>query len=142
MPAPVAFLVICTEFFGGLGLIVGLLTRIAALGMRRRDDRGDLHRSLAERFLHELDGTQKGEGIRISSSGDCCGQRRCYCAGRARFRWIERCRSKRGVEIRSMRRVEILSLVSGCRAFSVRQVTAPATAPRCRSLVSQRLAGL
>jgi len=33
MPAPVAFLVICTEFFGGLGLIVGLLTRIAALGI-------------------------------------------------------------------------------------------------------------
>jgi len=33
MPAAVAFLVICTEFFGGLGLIVGLLTRIAALGI-------------------------------------------------------------------------------------------------------------
>lgn len=31
MPAAVAFLIICTEFFGGLGLIFGLLTRIAAL---------------------------------------------------------------------------------------------------------------
>lgn len=33
IPAPFAFLVICAEFFGGLGLIVGLLTRIAALGL-------------------------------------------------------------------------------------------------------------
>src|ERR1700753_2712760 len=33
MPAPVGFLIIITEFFGGLGLIVGLLTRIAALGI-------------------------------------------------------------------------------------------------------------
>src|SRR5258708_8971896 len=33
MPAPMAFLIICTEFFGGLGLIVGLLTRIASLGV-------------------------------------------------------------------------------------------------------------
>ncbi len=33
MPAAVAFLMICTEFFGGLGLIVGLLTRIASLGI-------------------------------------------------------------------------------------------------------------
>src|ERR1700687_2106019 len=33
LPAPVAFLIICTEFLGGLGLIVGLLTRIASLGL-------------------------------------------------------------------------------------------------------------
>lgn len=33
IPAPFAFLAICAEFFGGLGLIVGLLTRIAALGL-------------------------------------------------------------------------------------------------------------
>src|SRR4030081_1952732 len=33
MPAALALLIICTEFFGGLGLIVGLLTRIAALGV-------------------------------------------------------------------------------------------------------------
>jgi putative oxidoreductase len=29
--APLAFLAICAEFFGGLGLIFGFLTRIAAL---------------------------------------------------------------------------------------------------------------
>src|SRR5438270_11203119 len=33
IPAPFAFLAICAEFFGGLGLIVGLLTRVAAFGI-------------------------------------------------------------------------------------------------------------
>src|SRR5271169_5343 len=33
IPAPFAFLAICAEFFGGLGLIVGLLSRIAAFGI-------------------------------------------------------------------------------------------------------------
>src|SRR5271157_4813531 len=32
MPAALAFLIICNEFFGSLGLIVGLLVRIASLG--------------------------------------------------------------------------------------------------------------
>ena len=33
IPAPLAFLAICAEFFGGLGLLVGFLTRIAAFGL-------------------------------------------------------------------------------------------------------------
>ena len=33
IPAPLAFLAICAEFFGGLGLIVGLLSRVAAFGI-------------------------------------------------------------------------------------------------------------
>jgi putative oxidoreductase len=33
MPLPLALLVIAAEFLGGLGLIVGLLTRIAAFGV-------------------------------------------------------------------------------------------------------------
>lgn len=33
LPVPVAFLTVATEFFGGLGLIVGLLSRLAALGI-------------------------------------------------------------------------------------------------------------
>jgi putative oxidoreductase len=33
IPVPLALLAICAEFFGGLGLIVGLLGRIAALGI-------------------------------------------------------------------------------------------------------------
>jgi putative oxidoreductase len=33
VPSPLAFLAIATEFFGGAGLIVGLLSRVAALGI-------------------------------------------------------------------------------------------------------------
>src|SRR5271169_6941401 len=33
IPPPLAFLAICAEFLGGLGLLVGLLARIAALGI-------------------------------------------------------------------------------------------------------------
>jgi putative oxidoreductase len=33
IPAPLAFLAIVTEFLGGLGLIIGLLSRVAALGI-------------------------------------------------------------------------------------------------------------
>jgi putative oxidoreductase len=33
IPAPFAFLAISAEFFGGLGLIFGLLTRVAAFGI-------------------------------------------------------------------------------------------------------------
>jgi putative oxidoreductase len=33
IPAPLAFLAIAAEFFGGLGLIFGLLTRVASFGI-------------------------------------------------------------------------------------------------------------
>jgi putative oxidoreductase len=33
LPAPLAFLAIAAEFFGGIGLILGLFTRIAAFGV-------------------------------------------------------------------------------------------------------------
>jgi putative oxidoreductase len=33
IPAPFAFLAVCAEFFGSLGLLVGFLTRIAAFGL-------------------------------------------------------------------------------------------------------------
>jgi putative oxidoreductase len=33
IPAPLAFLAICAEFLGGIGLIVGLLGRVAAFGI-------------------------------------------------------------------------------------------------------------
>ena len=33
VPIPLAFLAVSSEFFGGLGLIVGLLSRVAAIGI-------------------------------------------------------------------------------------------------------------
>src|SRR5579863_7219429 len=33
IPAPLAFLAIAAEFFGGIGLLLGLLTRVAAFGI-------------------------------------------------------------------------------------------------------------
>jgi putative oxidoreductase len=62
MPAPVAFLVICTEFFGGLGLIVGLLTRIAALGIGGEMIGAIFIVHLPNGFFMNWFGNQKGEG--------------------------------------------------------------------------------
>jgi putative oxidoreductase len=63
IPAPVAFLIICTEFFGGLGLIVGLLTRIAALGIGGLMIGAIFMVHLPNGFFMNWAGTQKGEGI-------------------------------------------------------------------------------
>jgi putative oxidoreductase len=63
MPAPLAFLVICTEFFGGLGLIVGLLTRIAALGITGLMLGAMSMVHIHNGFFMNWMGNQKGEGI-------------------------------------------------------------------------------
>jgi putative oxidoreductase len=63
IPAPVGLLVICTEFFGGLGLIVGLLTRIAALGIGGEMIGVIFMVHLKNGFFMNWAGTQKGEGI-------------------------------------------------------------------------------
>ena len=63
MPAPVAFLIICTEFFGGLGLIVGLLTRIASLGICGLMIGAIFMVHLQNGFFMNWMGTQKGEGF-------------------------------------------------------------------------------
>jgi putative oxidoreductase len=62
IPAPLAFLAICAEFFGGLGLIFGLLTRIAAFGIM-------VNMLVAIITVHHVNGlfmnwfgNQKGEG--------------------------------------------------------------------------------
>jgi putative oxidoreductase len=62
IPAPFAFLAIAAEFFGGIGLIVGLLGRVAAFGiicnMLVAIYLGHLHNG----FFMNWSGSQKGEG--------------------------------------------------------------------------------
>jgi putative oxidoreductase len=63
IPAPLAFLAIAAEFFGGLGLILGFLTRIAAFGIAANMAVaiGTVHRAFG--FFMNWNGTQKGEGF-------------------------------------------------------------------------------
>ena len=63
IPAPLAFLAIAAEFFGGLGLILGFLTRIAAFGiaMNMLVAIALVHSSFG--FFMNWTGTQKGEGF-------------------------------------------------------------------------------
>src|SRR5258707_11365457 len=63
IPAPLAFLAIAAEFFGGLGLILGFLTRIAAFGIAVNMVVAIalVHSSFG--FFMNWTGTQKGEGF-------------------------------------------------------------------------------
>src|SRR5579864_9150772 len=63
IPAPLAFLAICAEFFGGLGLLVGLLGRVAALGIvvNMLVAIATVHR--VNGFFMNWTGLQKGEGF-------------------------------------------------------------------------------
>ena len=63
IPAPFAFLAIAAEFFGGLGLILGFLTRIAAFGIAINMivAIATVHSSFG--FFMNWTGTQKGEGF-------------------------------------------------------------------------------
>ncbi len=63
MPAPVALLIICAQFFGGLGLLAGLLTRIASLGVAGLMIGAIFMVHLQNGFFMNWMGTQKGEGI-------------------------------------------------------------------------------
>ena len=63
IPAPLAFLAIAAEFFGGLGLILGLLTRVAAFGIavNMLVAIATVHGSFG--LFMNWTGAQKGEGI-------------------------------------------------------------------------------
>jgi len=61
-PAIVAFLIIMTEFFGGLGLIVGLLTRIPAFGIACLMVGAIFTVHLQNGLFMNWYGNQKGEG--------------------------------------------------------------------------------
>ena len=62
IPAPLAVLAIAAEFFGGMGLILGFLTRIAAfgIGVNMLVAIMAVHRGVG--FFMDWAGTQKGEG--------------------------------------------------------------------------------
>lgn len=63
IPAPFAFLAIAAEFFGGLGLILGLLGRVAAFGILCNMLVAVMmvHRHFG--FFANWSGAQKGEGF-------------------------------------------------------------------------------
>jgi putative oxidoreductase len=63
IPAVFAFLAIAAEFFGGLGLIVGLLTRIAAFGIAVNMVVAVLTVHAHVGFFMNWTGAQKGEGF-------------------------------------------------------------------------------
>jgi len=63
IPAPLAFLAIAAEFFGGIGLIVGFLTRIAAFGIGVNMLVAIMTVHGAFGFFMNWTGTQKGEGF-------------------------------------------------------------------------------
>ncbi len=63
IPAPLAFLAIAAEFFGGIGLIVGFLTRIAAFGITMNMLVAIAKVHLANGFFMNWSGAQKGEGF-------------------------------------------------------------------------------
>jgi putative oxidoreductase len=62
IPAPLAFLAIAAEFFGGMGLILGFLTRIAAFGIGVNMLVAIMIEHRAFGFFMNWTGTQKGEG--------------------------------------------------------------------------------
>jgi len=63
IPAPLAFLAIVAEFFGGLGILLGFLTRIAAFGItvNMLVAIATIHHSFG--FFMNWTGAQKGEGF-------------------------------------------------------------------------------
>ena len=63
IPAPLAFLAIAAEFFGGIGLVIGLLSRVAAFGIVVNMLVAVLTVHLPFGLFMNWFGAQKGEGI-------------------------------------------------------------------------------
>jgi putative oxidoreductase len=63
IPAALAFLAIAAEFFGGLGLVVGFLGRVAAFGILSNMVVAVLMVHLPYGFFMNWAGNQKGEGF-------------------------------------------------------------------------------
>jgi putative oxidoreductase len=63
MPRPIALLPICAEFLGGIGLLVGLLGRVAAFGIACDMLAAVVMVHWQFGFFANWSGQQKGEGI-------------------------------------------------------------------------------
>src|SRR5713226_1960081 len=63
IPAPLALIAIAAEFFGGIGLILGFLTRVAAFGITVNMLVAIATVHLPFGFFMNWSGTQKGEGF-------------------------------------------------------------------------------
>lgn len=63
IPAPFAFLAICAEFLGGIGLILGVLGRVAAFGISVNMLVAILLVHSKVGFFMNWSGQQKGEGF-------------------------------------------------------------------------------
>ena len=63
IPAPLTYLAIAAEFFGGIGLIVGLMTRVAAFGIAITMVVAMLKVHLRFGFLMNWFGNKPGHGI-------------------------------------------------------------------------------
>jgi len=63
IPAPLAFLAICAEFLGGIGLVVGALSRIAAFGIATNMVVAILMVHSKIGLFMNWSGQQKGEGF-------------------------------------------------------------------------------
>jgi putative oxidoreductase len=63
IPAPLAFLSICTEFFAPILLVFGVLTRLAAVGFAIDMIVAVLTTHIANGFFMNWTGQQKGEGF-------------------------------------------------------------------------------
>ena len=65
VPAPLAFLAIAAEFFGGIGLLLGLLTRVAAFGIAVNMLVAIVTVHGQFGFFANWTGAQKGEGYEM-----------------------------------------------------------------------------
>ena len=89
IPAPLAFLAIAAEFFGGIGLLLGLLGRVAAIGIAVNMVVAILTTHLANGLFMNWSGAQKGEGYEYHSAACWRSRRLSWVWDRVPGRWTK-----------------------------------------------------
>ena len=77
LPVPLAFLAVIAEFLGGAGLIVGLLSRVAAIGVCATMLSAIVMVHWSNGLFMNWFGDRKGARHRVSPAGHCPGGRNC-----------------------------------------------------------------